>query len=175
MIELETQRLWLRPITLDDLDALAQLWRDSEVMRYLPTGKPRPLEATRAELTRSVENWTQHGFGPWVLMLKEQREFIGYCGLQYFAPAPDAELLYALARAYWGRGLGSEAVIAVLRHGFEVVGLDRVVAAVVPENIASRRILEKMGMKLTEDVHHYGDAVIYFALTRDDFEERSAG
>ena len=70
MPEIETSRLCLHPITVGKLDALAQLWGEADVMRYLPSGKPRPVDATQTELNHMLEHWRQYGFGTWALSLK---------------------------------------------------------------------------------------------------------
>jgi RimJ/RimL family protein N-acetyltransferase len=180
MPEIETLRLRLHPITLDDLDALANIWRDPHVMRYLPTGEPRPLEATRVELAYMVTHWQTRGFGVWAVTLKDTGEFAGYCGLQYLHEEPggvyaealkdgtDVEVVAGLDQRYWGQGFAAEATSAALRHGFETVGLVRVVAAIHPDNDASRHILTSMGMQLDESLAYYGDCP-HFALYRDQF------
>jgi RimJ/RimL family protein N-acetyltransferase len=181
MPEIETQRLRLRPMTLEDLDALARMWADAEVMRYLPTGEPRSVEETQIELSYMVNHWRVHGFGVWAVTLKETNAFLGYCGLQYLHEEPggvseealrggtDVEVVAGLARPYWSQGIAPEATRAALRYGFEVVGLSRVVAAIHPENEASRHILDQaMGMKFDESLHYYGDCP-HFVILREEF------
>lgn len=182
MPEIETRRLRLRPMTLDDLSALARLWSDPEVMRYLPTGEPRSVEETQVELSYMVNHWQAHGFGVWAVILKETNEFAGYCGLEYLHEEPggvtaealqggtDVEVVAGLAKPYWKQGIAPEATRAVLRYGFETVGLLRVVAAIHPENDASRHILQKMmGMKYDETIDYYGDCP-HFVILRDEFQ-----
>ena len=187
MTEIETLRLLLQPITLDDLGALAQLWAEADVMRYLPSGKPRSVEATQTELNYMLEHWQQYGFGTWALRLKEpsQPEFIGYCELQYLHEEPcgvsaevarqvkEVELGYGLAKTYWGQGIAREAASAALRYGFEVVKLPRIVAAIHEDNIASRRILEGLGMTEQADMNYYG-ACPHFAISREAFQPKDS-
>ena len=183
MPEIETLRLCLQPITVDDLGALAQLWAEADVMRYLPSGKPRSVEATQTELNYMLEHWRQYGFGTWALSLKGQSEFIGYCELQYLHEEPcgvsaeilrhvkEVELGYGLAKKYWGQRIASEATSAALRYGFEVVKLPRVVAAIHKDNIVSRRILEGLGMKLQANMQYYGPCP-HFAISREAFQPK---
>src|SRR3972149_2322465 len=167
MPEVETRRLLLRPMTLDDLSALALLWSDPDVMRYLPTGEPRSVEATQVELSHMVNHWQIHGFGVWAVILKETSEFVGYCGLQYLHKEPggvtaealeggtDVEVVAGLAKPHWKQGIAPEATRAALHYDFETVQLPRVVAAIHPENDASRHILQKMmGMKYDENMDY---------------------
>jgi len=187
MPEIETIRLCLQPITADKLGALSQLWAEADVMRYLPSGKPRPVEATQTELNYMLEHWRQYGFGTWALSLKgqNQNEFIGYCELQYLHEEPsgvsaevlrrvkEVELAYGLARKYWGQRMASEAANAALRYGFEVVKLPRVVAAIHKDNIASQRILEGLGMKVQANMHYYGPCP-HFAISREEFRPKDS-
>ena len=182
MPEIETRRLRLRPITMDDLFDLARLWADADVMRYLPTGEPRSVEETKVELRYMVNHWCELGFGVWAVILKETKGFLGYCGLQYLHEelggvteealrgGTDVEVVAGLAKPYWGQGIAPEATRAALRYGFEVVGLSRVVAAIHPENEASRHILHQgMGMKVDESMHYYGDCP-HFVIVREEFQ-----
>ena len=182
MPEIETRRLRLRPMTLDDLLALARLWGDPDVMRYLPTGEPRSVEETQVELSYMVSHWHVYGFGVWAVTLKETGTFLGYCGLQHLHEEPggvtakalaggtDVEVVAGLAKPYWNQGIAPEATRAALRYGFETVQLARVVVAIHPENEASRHILQKsMGMTHDENMHYYGDCP-HFVIRRDEFQ-----
>ena len=185
MPEIETSRLCLQPITADKLGALAQLWSEAAVMRYLPSGKPHSVEATQTELNYMLEHWCQYGFGTWALRFKGQREFVGYCVLQYLHEEPsgvsaevlrhvkEVELGYGLAKKYWGQRIASEAASAVLRYGFEVVKLPRVVAAIHKDNIVSQRILEGLGMKFQADMQYYGPCP-HFAIAREAFQPKDS-
>jgi ribosomal-protein-alanine N-acetyltransferase len=128
-----------------------------------------------------VQHWQTHGFGVWAVTPKGSDEFIGYCGIQYLhqepcgvtteAPADgtDVEVIAGLAQPYWGNGFASEATRAALRYGFETVGLPRIVAAIHPDNQASRRILQqKMGMRCADDLCYYGECP-HFVITREEF------
>jgi ribosomal-protein-alanine N-acetyltransferase len=181
MPEIETLRLRLRPITFDDLPALARLWSDPEVMRYLPTGESRSVEATRVELSYMVKHWQDHGFGMWAVTLKDEGAFIGYCGIQYLHEEPcgvtaealeggtDVEVIVGLGKRYWWQGIAREATEVVLRYGFETVLLWRIVAAIHPENEASRHILGQLGLKYDAAIGYYGDCP-HFVITREEYQ-----
>lgn len=182
MPEIETRRLKLRPITLTDLPALARLWSEPDVMKYLPTGEARSLEETQVELDYMVNHWQVHGFGVWVVTHKETHAFLGYCGLQHLHQEPggvtaealagksDVEVVAGLAKPYWKQGIAAEATQAALRYGFETVRLARVVAAIHPDNAASRHILQKdMGLKSDETLDYYGDCP-HFVIQRQEFQ-----
>lgn len=179
--EIETRRLRLRPMTRDDLEPLVCMFADPDVMRYLPTGEPRSVEETQAELSYIVDHWRQRGFGVWAVLLKDTGEFAGYCGLQYLHEEPggvsaealeggtDVEVVAGLAKPYWRRGIAPEATRAALRYGFETVRLDRIVAAIHPDNDASRHILQTMGMRFDDTIRYYGDDVPHLVIHRAEF------
>src|SRR5262249_45212880 len=145
---LETSRLWLRPITADDLDDLARLFGDPLVMRYLGTGNVRSREESSAALNDMIDHWARRGYGIWALCERHSGRFLGRCGLQFLDALGETELLYTLLRECWGRGYATEAATAALRFGLEQCGLERVVALALPEHTASLRVLAKIGMRL---------------------------
>lgn len=180
MDTLDTERLHLRPVILDDLDDLAAIWARPEVMRYLPGGEPRSLEHPRNELDFMVNHWQEYGFGAYSLILKETGKFIGLCILQYLHVEPggvteerlikEVEIGYEIAPEYWRRGLTKEAACAVLRHAFMDLKLPRVVAAIDGDNLASRRILLGLGMRELEGPWFYGDCP-HFIIERWEYPQ----
>ena len=179
---IETKRLRLRPTTYADLGALAKLWNNPQVMRFLPTGAPRSIAETEVELKHMLEHWQEYGFGTWAIMLKGQNEFIGYCGLQYLHVEPggvtteslgdekEIEIIAGIEQKFWGKGFVSEATYAVLHYGFKNLHLKRIIAAIHPHNNASRRILEKMGMCPDPSLNYYVGCP-HFILTERDFKD----
>ena len=161
---LKTERLLFRPFRESDLDDLAALYGDPEVMLFLGDGSPRDREQTKERLDRMLGHWREHGFGIWALFARGGG-FVGRCGVAY-QHHPDAELAYTLARASWGRGLATEAAGAALRYAFEVVRLPRVVAFARVENVGSRRVLEKVGMSLVGEHAYGGFAAVLYAMDR---------
>ena len=167
---LETERLQLRQFTPTDLDDYhQQLFNDPDVMKTLPFGKPIPREETEAMLNRRLDHWKRHGFGLWAVIYQPDQQFIGHCGLQYLADTPEVELGYAIAKAYWGRGLVTEGAKASLKYGFETIGLDRIVAITTHTNFASQRVMTKVGLSYKKDAHYYGHDVVYYAISREEF------
>lgn len=145
---LETERLRLRRLTMDDLDDLAAIYRDPEVRRFFPEGVLSRAE-TREELQWIVEAYhREYGFGLWATILKETGEFIGRCGLLPWTieGRAEVEVAYLLARAHWGRGLATEAARAILAHGFETLPVARLICLIDADNAASIRVAEKLGM-----------------------------
>jgi RimJ/RimL family protein N-acetyltransferase len=164
-VTLRTARLELRRFTTADLGALDAVFGDPEVMRYVGERRaPWSPDEIRAALTRVDAHWAAHGFGPLAVVVKADGELLGECGLQVLEEGPDVELAYTLARGAWGRGYATEAAGAVLAWGFGALGLERVVGVTYPENAASQRVLEKVGMRRLGRRHCYGADLLEFAL-----------
>lgn len=168
-VSLETSRLILRPITEQDFEFMTRLWSRPEIMQYLPTGQPRSQAAVRVEMDHMLAHWEEYGFGMWAITRKASPEMIGYCGLMYLHAEPDGvsvevsaatrevEIVYGIEPAYWGQGLTREAASAAMRYAVEQLKLPRIVAAIHPENLASQRILEGLGMRPAPELHYYGE------------------
>ena len=171
--EIETARLRLRMFRDEDLDAYAAMRADAEVMRYIKSGgltREQSVERWQTNLLR----WRQNGFGNWAVTEKATGELMGWCGLGRLEETPDAEVGYGFAKKFWNTGAATEAARAGLRFGFEEAGLERIVAIAIPENTASRRVMEKLGMKYVKQAHHYDFEVVYYAITRDEFRHGDA-
>jgi ribosomal-protein-alanine N-acetyltransferase len=182
---LETERLVLRHLTSSDLDALARIYRDSEVRRYFPEGTLTYHE-TSEELEWIIDvYYRRYGYGLWATVLKESGAFIGRCGLLPWKvvsgpdgrpgldgadeePDPAArvevEVAYLLAREYWGRGLATEAARAIVAHAFGTLRLTRLICLVEPLNVASRRVAAKIGMSDGGDVWLDGERLPLLAM-----------
>lgn len=151
---LETPRLLLRHLVLDDLYQLFALYRDPEIRRYFPEGV-LSLEETREEL-----EWHMHGhprypqLGLWGTIHKESGRFIGRCGLLPWEidGRLEIEIAYLLDKSFWGQGLATEAARGILEYGFDKLGFPRLICLIDPDNIASQRVAEKIGMTLERKV-----------------------
>ena len=170
----ETERLVLRAFGLSDLDDFARLRADAEVMRYIGTGTPHTREQTLERLRANVGRWHANGFGHWAVVEKSSRELMGWCGLARLDETPEVEVGYGLGRKFWGAGAATEVARASLRFGFEEHGLERIAAVAMPSNTASRRVMEKLGMRYLRDAHYYGAEVVYYAVARAEFRHSDA-
>ncbi|OUL28090.1 GNAT family N-acetyltransferase [Nostoc sp. 106C] len=167
MPEIETLRLRLRHFTLDDFDDLFRLYADAEVMRYL---SPRTSEQTKNSLCNHIQQWQEHNLGMWAVIHKETGKMIGRCGLGFLADTPEVELGYVFDKFYWNMGLATEAAQATLKYGFWEVKLEQIVAIAHPENIASVRVIEKVGMKYQKHTRYYSHDVVYYTLPRSQWQ-----
>jgi RimJ/RimL family protein N-acetyltransferase len=145
---LYTARLLLRQWCDDDVAAFAELSADPAVMQYLVPFADRA--AMDAWVVAARKHWEDHGFGPWVVEFPNEAPMIGVVGLsnlRFALPfAPAVEAAWRLAPRYWGRGYAYEAARAAIDDGFGRLGLREIVAFTVPANLASRRVMEKLGM-----------------------------
>jgi ribosomal-protein-alanine N-acetyltransferase len=144
---LETERLILRKMTLEDAEAIFAYASDPEVSRYTLWETHLSIEESRAFLELEVSKRESGGEPDWGIVYKGDHRFVGTCGIISWEPHhARAEIGYALSREYWGRGLMPEAVRAMIRFGFERMSLNRIEARCIAENAASTRVMEKAGM-----------------------------
>ena len=165
MYILETPRLVLRRLVPEDAADLYRIYGDPETMKFMGAA-PASVEEERGNILSHIANhYDLHGVGLWATVLKGRGEMVGRCGLmrKLIGGAEEVEVAYLLGRRYWGRGLATEAVGAILRLGFEGYGFRRIVAAVDPANVASIRVAEKAGMSYEREVTYgnYGEVSLY--------------
>ena len=156
---LETPRLLIRPMLAHDLPALVALWTDAEVTRYM--GGPRERFALSAALAEDLEP----GTSPYSLWPVEERStgaLVGHCGIldKDVEGRLEFELVYVLARDFWGRGYATEAALALKAHAFGTLGLTRLVALIDPGNAASAAVARRAGMAWETDVVRPGGRVV---------------
>lgn len=146
---LETDRLIVRQVTIDDAEFILGLLNEPSWLRFIGDKGVRTLDDARNYiLTGPVESYRRFGFGLYVTQQKSDGALIGLCGLLKRDVLPDADIGFAFLPAFWRKGLAHEAASAVLEHGRTVLGLKRIVAITNPDNESSIRLLEKLGMRL---------------------------
>ncbi|MDC1067647.1 GNAT family N-acetyltransferase [Candidatus Kapabacteria bacterium] len=150
---IETDRLLIRPFTLEDIEPSYEMNLDEEVSKY--TGDGGVVSKKEIE-RRIVENvfgdYKKHGFGRLAVELKEENKFIGFTGLKYLEDLNEVDLGYRFMKEYWGRGIATESSIAVVKMGFNKLELKKLIAMVLPGNIGSIRVLEKLKFKYEKDI-----------------------
>jgi len=157
-IFLETRRLVLRRFTEADVDNLVALDSDPGVMRFL-TGVPTPREVIETKTLPEFLATGRDGLGAWAAMERSTDAFLGWFQLRRpewpleSDGRDDAELGYRLRTSSWGKGYGTEGSLALIGRAFTELGVDRVVATTMAVNIASRRVLEKAGLRLVRTFH----------------------
>ena len=163
--ELETERLRLRQFRESDLDAYARITADPETMRHLAHGEPFDREEAWRSLGYALAHWQIRGFGLWAAEEKETGELIGRIGLMRREGWRGVELAWLLARERWGRGLATEGARASLAYAFEALRAQRVISLIRPENAASIRVAEKLGLHCVEERQIEGRATSIYEIT----------
>jgi RimJ/RimL family protein N-acetyltransferase len=164
-VELETERLLLRPLSLDDLDVLAGYVADPETMRYIGAGGARTREQALDTLEWMIETFRSQGFGHLGVVRREDGVLVGRCGLNVWDPTSwtitrmteaegpvEIEIAYLFGREHWGHGYATEAVTALRDWALANLELERLIALIYPENVRSVRVAEKLGMQKTGEI-----------------------
>jgi [ribosomal protein S5]-alanine N-acetyltransferase len=171
---IETARLRLRPLAPEDLGAIHRLWVNPEVRRYLWDDERISKERARSVIAAGIEDFESHGFGLWAVIPAEDEELIGFCGFRSLEDAPEIELLYGISPPYWGMGLATEAARAAIRYGFEEAGFDRILGIADTEIEASRRVLEKAGMRFEKHTIYEGRDEVRYEISLQEFRPDGA-
>jgi RimJ/RimL family protein N-acetyltransferase len=160
----ETERLILRPVTMEDAEFAYRTTSDPEVARFI--GGVRTLDWHIQRTKEIVDHQQIHGFARWSVILKSTGEQIGRCGPMFkeIEGVPEVELGYAFPRQHWGKGYATEAAKAVLEHCFRVAGQRRVVAIIDPGNHASIRVATKAGMAFERMIDWEGEPANLYSI-----------
>ncbi|WP_293162374.1 GNAT family N-acetyltransferase [Okeania sp. SIO2C9] len=169
---METERLKLRQFIFDDLDELYNLYHNPKVMKYVGKGILTRAE-TETRILSIIKSWKKNNFGMWAVVHKIDNKMIGRCGLCFLDNTPEIELGYLLNPKYCYQGLATEAAKASLRYGFEELKLEKIVVVAQPENIASRRVMEKIGMKYEKPANYYQTNVVYYTILSKEYQSNS--
>ncbi|WIM99626.1 GNAT family N-acetyltransferase [Actinoplanes oblitus] len=147
---LRTDRLILRGWRADDLDPMAEINGDPEVMRYIADGSVRDRATTAENLAKWSRSWAEHGFGLFAVELAATGELAGFAGMAIpeFLPEvlPAVEIGWRLGRRFWGHGFATEAATAALDFAFRECELDRLISIRHLDNLRSARVMEKLGL-----------------------------
>jgi RimJ/RimL family protein N-acetyltransferase len=165
-MRIETPRLIVRELDQGDLDRLAAIYADPEVMRFIGMGGPLPRERAATAIERERANLAERGYGEGATILRETGEFIGVCGLIVWPDidgAQELEVAYLLDGPWWGKGLATEVAGAIRDFALGELGRDRVVSCIYPDNGASIRVAEKIGMTYEKDFDWSGHMLSLYA------------
>ena len=145
------------------------------VTRYIVVSTPFSPQDVADLSASTLEQWDRNGFGPWAAIEKATGRWVGRIGLDELPhwPGPHRiEVGWELHREFWGRGLATEGGRAGLRYGFETVGLERIISATMATNAASRRVMEKCGLRFQGELPMAGTTVAWYAIDRADWQAR---
>jgi ribosomal-protein-alanine N-acetyltransferase len=169
LIILETERLWLRRLTLGDWDDLAAIYGDLEVMRHIGDGATRSRAAVLLKLQARIETEMRVGYGMWAMIERTSEILVGECGLFDWEihGQRQIEIGYIVGRRHWGAGLATEAARAVRDYAFGVLGLERLIAVIGQDNEASKRVALKLGMTPDPNAPVLAPMVETYAINRE--------
>ena len=163
----ETDRLILRPLDKNDVDAIYRMRSDADVMRFIREPQNRRESTDWVKLVSS--RWAIERIGFCAMLEKLSGVFVGWCGIWRLKETGELEIGYAVAKEFWGRGLASEAAHAFLNYAFDELNQEKIVAVARPENAASRRVMEKLGMSLIGTGTFYEQILVQYAITKEEY------
>jgi len=171
-LDLETERLRIRPFTMADVEELHAIIGDPAVMRFIPAGPSPNIEVTKEVLENVLRHQEAHGYSIWAVTDKYTGKMLGDCGLFLLdGVGPEIEINYHLAVEHWGHGYATEAAFECIRYGFMDLGLERIIGLTDPQHVASQRVLEKNGMRLEGIKKSYNKKLAVYSISRSHFEE----
>ena len=169
-LTIETERLLIRPFTLEDIEPSYQMNLDAEVSRYTGDGGVvSKAEIKRRIIEHVLGDYQKHGFGRLAVELKADGKFIGFAGLKYLEDLKAVDLGYRFMSAYWGKGYATEAGKACIDLGFNSLDLERIIAMVLPENKGSVHVLNKLGFTYEKDIMEDGQLAKLYVLNRRNY------
>lgn len=155
---LETERLWLRRVTLDDAGFMLAIWNDPAFMRNVADRGIRTVQQAEAALMEGTfKLYEQHGYGPYCMAQKVGGTLVGICGLFRRENLDDPDIGFAVLPEYCGLGLAGEAATAVVAHARDDLGIEYLTAIVSPENTASIGLIEKLGLTFDRGITMPGE------------------
>lgn len=166
---IETERLILRPHTMDDVEPSYQMNLDEEVSRYTGDGGVQTREAIHRRIKENVlGDYAKYGFGRFAVILKSENKFLGFSGLKYLPDLDSVDLGYRLRKDYWGKGYATESARASLDFGFNELKLPKIIALALPGNKASTHVMDKLGFEYDKMVVDEGIEAMQYVKFRQD-------
>ncbi len=166
-IIINTERMVLREFVKSDVDALFQILAQPEVMQFSPTGA-LSFDMSAAKMQSFIDSYQEYGYGKWAVIHRQTGRLIGYCGIavEQIDGKIENELGYRFDSNFWGQGLATEAASACLEYAFNTLHLEYVLGIVEPENIASVRVLQKVGMSFIKESLYCAKKVHIYKIIR---------
>ena len=170
----ETERLILREILPSDAEAMLELESDPEVMQYMHGNIITNIEQAKAEIASIRKQYNEDRISRWAVIERQTNTFIGISGLRIVKELRNGHqnyhsVGYRFIKRYWGKGFATEAAIAVIRYGFEMLGLNDIYATTTLDNIASKKVLEKSGLHFAGEFDYHGHQETWYHISRIDW------
>ena len=176
MNELQTPRLIGTPAGPGDFADIRRLHSDPRVMATLSAdGATFTEDQTRSFLQRAADHWKSHSFGLWIFRTQADGDFVGYGGIKQTTVEglEEIELAYAITSDHWRKGFATEISRAALKHAFDTMHLDRIVAFTLPHNKASRAVMEHCGFTYNRDITRANLPHVFYILEARDFSQEN--
>jgi len=167
MIKLTTDRLIMRPITVQDAENLYLLNLNPEVIRYTADPPFESIDHSR-KFCATYDQYQKYKMGRFSTFLKSDGNFIGWCGLKYHENG-EVDLGYRILQDYWGNGYATESSIASLEYGFRQLSLKEIVAYAMKNNTTSIKVMQKLGMSYASDIKLEGIDGVQYVIKREQF------
>jgi RimJ/RimL family protein N-acetyltransferase len=169
---IETDRLILRPFQLEDFEAVYEFGSNKEVQKYTGDAMINSLDAAK-DLIQNVwfKDYQEYGYGRWATIYKPENKLIGFAGLKYLSSMDETDIGFRFLPEYWGKGIATEASKEILKYGFEHLSLERIIGIAMPENIASNKVLTKLGLSFykTDAYENYGGAYNWYKIELENY------
>lgn len=165
-MRLETERLFLRTLKTEDIEALARLWTDPDVTRFM--GGPRKYEEIYRALLEDAQQAPPVELNLWPLIEKSTNRIVGHCGVidKKVDGNEEFEIVYVLAREAWGKGYATEIAAALVEYAHTTLGMQRIIALIDPQNPGSARVAAKVGLRFEKITLRSGGTTMQ-VFTRD--------
>ena len=151
-----TPRLALRSFSMQDVNPLFDILQQPGIFQYFPRTAAPPLDRVEKMIAFYIHQAEEVGFTTWAVELKETGELIGWCGLNHLPETEEDEVAYLFSQIHQGKGYATEAARACLDYGFNTIGLARIIALVHADNVASRRVVQKLDMTFLDQKTYWG-------------------
>jgi [ribosomal protein S5]-alanine N-acetyltransferase len=164
-----TDRLIATSLSAEDFDDLCKMHQEPRVMATL--GGLRSAEQTQRFLRENLDHWEKHGYGLWVFRDQTAKRFVGRGGLRNITVGGknEIEVAYVVMAEFWSKGVATEIATVSLKVAFERIGIGNVVAFTLPTNWASRRVMEKVGLRYERDIDHAGLQRVLYRIKREQY------
>ncbi len=164
---LETERLIMRPLSESDVNDIFAMRSDEEIMRFIrePQGRSESFDWIKLVSAR----WQKDKLGFCAVIEKDTDKFLGWCGIWRLKETGEIEIGYAIDKAHWGKGFATEAAERFMQYAFEELNAGKLVAVARPENNASRRVMEKLGMNFVKIATFYEQSLVQYAIEKKDW------